>query len=372
MYAIGRLKDTLHKQDHILQDRHCYLLIIILTIVRVSLMNVRACLPDHDCNSYIDMLQNWWVAGANPGHHAMRFLPSLLAKGLHFLGLSIEHSFLLLSGGAYVLTGWLSFWVLRKMQVDKVLALSGALLMLSFHEGLKVSLVDPYQACDAFVYPLLLGLFYSTHIKNTKAVWALGLLSIIVRQNLVIFAILCLLKLFFESKSKKALFAMGTIVSLYTASQIYFGATGMFVMLMSPPNGFLDFPYWGWVLLDSQLINLLFPIVPFLFYCWRQSYQFLASNWHVLIYGIIVVGQPLLGYHWTGNNFPRLASQGVFWLAFMVPIVLNQIKTSPNVKVGVWVYSLLTYTTWGILQRVIFLGSFIFYTALIAMYNALA
>lgn len=355
------------------KDWHCAFGIFALSFLRVITTRVQECPQNFDCNSYIDMMSQWWVAGEIPGHHAMRILPSMLARIVHELGLSVAHSFQVISGGAYVGFGLLSFYVLIKLNVDKILAFSGALLCISFHEGLRVSLVNPYQACDALVYPMILLMFYATYKNNIFYVFILSVLGVFVRQNIVIFALLCFSKIFFqnyqcsfESSRQKSLITFTLLfltTTLYIANQTYFQATGVFLALLSPPNGWFDFAYWGWTLIDSQLINILFPIVPLLLICWRESIKFLKENWHILLYGLIVVGQPTLGYYLTGNNYPRLACQGIFLLAFMVPIVFQR-QSQTKYANGLVLYALLTFSTWGILQRAVFLLAFMIYYGL--------
>jgi hypothetical protein len=113
------------------KDRYFYLALIGLTLARVLTSKIQACPQDFDCNAYIQMTQSIKFDSHILPHHAMRILPSLMARVLIDLGFSLEGAFRILAGATYVLFSGICFWVLRQFRVQSILAFAFTLLCLA-------------------------------------------------------------------------------------------------------------------------------------------------------------------------------------------------------------------------------------------------
>jgi len=337
-----------------------YGLIIFLTSLRVLTSRTLECPIDFDCNAYIAMVNHWGYNAELSGHHAMRVLPSILVWGLTYLGASIVLGFHILSGATYVLFGCLLYYFFSSQKhLKPILCLSLSLLALAPHEAMRIPLQLVYQSCDMLVYPLSLLLVMFSLQKRIFPVFALCIISIFVRQNLFILGVSSLLYCFKDRISYQRVLALAMVIGLYSASQIYYQATGTFIDVLTPPEHYFTLKHFIWIVLDSNIYELFVPILPFLIIYFKPLAKLSWQYWHVTLYICITMGQPFLAYHLTGNNFARLALQGFWLLCLAIALVWRKDWQYKYIMVVMLVYSAAVYFTWGIKQRIWMLMAFI-------------
>jgi hypothetical protein len=109
---------------------------------------------------------------------------------------------------------------------------------------------------------------------------------------------------------------------------------------------------------DSQILELFIPIIPFVIVSFKSLVQFFLRYWHIALYMGIVIGQPLLGYHLTGFNLPRLALQGVWILFLAAAMVSKDLRWTPKLTAIFVLYSLVMFFTWGLNQKLLWMSIF--------------
>lgn len=330
-----------------------YFLIILLAGLRVVTSKVRACPPEFDCESYLAMMQSIQYDPAIPGHHGMRVLPVLLARAIHALGVSPTMAFQIVSGTFYILLGVAVYWVLRKEKQAPWVAFAFALICLAPHEAIRISLQLVYQACDMMTYLLTLGILYSSFKRQINGVFIFSLLGILTRQNLFILGELSLLYCFMQHRAVKPVVYSLLLGAGYGGLQYYYHATGVFSALLHPPAGYFTVPHLWHVLVDSKVLELFVAVIPFFFFSGRALIQFFRRYWHAGLYAIIVIGQPLLGYHLTGNNTQRLALQGV-WVLFLACALTWPKQATKLQNIGLVLYAFGIYFIWRLPERLLF------------------
>lgn len=328
-----------------------YALILLLTSLRVFFNKPKACPADFDCNSYLAMAHSLAYDPHIAGHHAMRVLPAILAGMLEKLGMSLEWAFRLLSGGSYIAFGLLTFWFLRRFAVKPAVAFGFTLLCLAAHHAMRIPLQLVYQTCDMMVYPLCILMIYCSLKQQTKWLFALSLLGILVRQNLFILGICSLLYCFWQTKQSRVLLYAGIVTIAYSMLQWYYHATSTFTALLSPPEDFFSVAHLYFVLTDSQIVELFVPLLPFMVIYAKSLVIAMWRYWHVTLYMAVTIGQPLLAYHMTGKNLPRLALQGVIGLYVLTGMV--SVKYAwPRTQIMLFLcYAFFTFMTWGLPYR---------------------
>lgn len=347
-------------------DKSFYAILLFLTLARVLSTTTRPCLPDFDCNAYIQMASNFRYDPQILGHHAMRVLPSFIAGGLHEFGLSLALSFQLLSGSLYILFGVLTFWVLRRCKIQPWIAFSFTLLCLATHHAMRIPLQNVYQACDMMTYPLSLLIIYCSFHRQVHALLLLTLISIVTKQNVFILGFLSLFYCLIQGRKVTSALYIIVVLSLYTMWQNYYHAGALLASHFDRLKDFLSVSHLIWVVNDSALWELFLPIFPLLIIYFKELVVFMLRYWHISLYLAIAIGQPLMAYHLTGNNFPRLALQGV-WIIYLSLGIISLKKQWPNKSVILLViYSLSIYFIWSVQQRVgLMLVFFIIYGMLL-------
>lgn len=339
-----------------------YVIVLLFTLIRVIHTRILECPPDFDCNAYLSMVDHGLFNPDIAGHHAMRLFPVWIVKLLTTFGLSKTQGFYLLSSGCYIATGLGVYYILLRLKVHTLVALSFSLLCLAPHRAMIIPLQLVYQACDILVYPLILLLFYFSVRQNLIIVFIVGLIAALTRQNIFILGLLSIIYLGIRPDTNKllALLYGSILILLYGFSQFYFQASGTFAALLTPPAGYFSITHLSWVFWDSGLLLLILPIAPLILLNIKPIFGWFWQYWHLGVYMVITVGQPFLGYHLTGENFPRLALQGI-WVLY---ICLGCISLDNKIFQVKWfqylflIYSIALYFTWGISQRLVILAGF--------------
>lgn len=160
--------------------------------------------------------------------------------------------------------------------------------------------------------------------RQSTVLFVVALLSILVRQNLLILGECSLLYCYWQSKQRRILVYAGLLATAYSALQSYYHATSTFTALLQPPEDFFTLSHLWFVVLDSNLLQLFVPLLPFMLLYAKSIMLLLVRYWHLTLYMAITVGQPFLGYHMTGNNFARIALQGVIGLYILAGMASTQ------------------------------------------------
>ncbi len=349
-------------------DRMFYGFLFLLALIRVLTSKVIPCPPDFDCNAYIHMANNLAYDPNILPHHAMRVLPSFLAHLLESMGLSLAFAFRLLTDSTYVLFGGLTYWVLRQHSVKPLLALSFSLLCLAPHHAMRIPLQQVYQLCDIMTYPLALLLIHFSMQQKGRWVFALSLIGLLTKQTLFGFGGLSLMYCFWKTRKNENLIFIALLGLSYLALQTYFHAFSIVSHHLIPANDFFTLSHLIEITKSSKIIDLFIPLIPLLIIYFRQTVVFLVRYWHVAFYIGVVVGQPFIAYHLTGNNFQRLALQGIWIIYLIVGLSTAQKPWKKSLTYPLAIYSLAIYFTWGIQQRTILM---IIFTMVCLFYYAL-
>ena len=110
---------------------------------------------------------------------------------------------------------------------------------------------------------------------------------------------------------------MGLAALAYTLLVKYYHAEGALLMSITPAEYFFTWENILFIIQDSGLLTLIIPILPLALFIIKDLILFYFKNWYLLLYAAITIGQPFLAYHLTGNNFERLAMQGV-WPLYLI------------------------------------------------------
>jgi hypothetical protein len=340
------------------QDILFYGLIFAFTLLRVLTSKIYPCRTDFDCNSYIQMANTLVYDPHILPHHAMRILPSYLVHLLHDMGFAIPLAFRCLSDSCYVLFGLLTFWMLRQHQVKSIIAFAFSLLCLAPHHAMRQPLQDVYQLCDIMTYPLALLLIHFTLLKNGRWVFAISVLGLLTKQTLFGFGGLSLAYCFLHTRRNENIIYMGLLALGYLGLQTYYHAFSIVTSHLIPTDDFFTVSHLVEIFNQSKLIDLFVPLLPLLLIYSSQVFVFLYRHWHVAIYMAVVVGQPFIAFHLTGNNFQRLALQGVWILYLIVGLSTVQKPWNKTLEYPLAIYTLAVYFTWGMSQRMILMGIF--------------
>lgn len=334
-----------------LNDTVFYGMIFGLTLLRALTSKILPCPTDFDCNSYIQMANSIAYDANILPHHAMRILPALSVQFLTMLGMSMVNAFRLLSDGSYVIFGGLVFWVLRQYRINSWVAFGFTLLCLAPHHAMRIPLQNVYQTCDIMTYPLSLMMLYFSLQKRIRWVFSLALLGILVRQNLLVLGEFSLLYCFLQSKKLRDLLYIIMLTAAYLLLQAYYHASSIVSHHMVPSADFFSISHILWIIEDSKLLHIIIPIVPFLVIYFKSILLFFCRYWHLGLYVGAVIGQPFLAYHMTGNNFQRLALQGLWLVFFAIGLLAKDFKWPKSVVTLFVIYALSVYFSWGIPQR---------------------
>ncbi|MGD9591133.1 MAG: hypothetical protein AB7V32_01265 [Candidatus Berkiella sp.] len=341
------------------QNATCYFLIFALALLRALTSRILPCLPDFDCNAYIQMANTIAYDPTILPHHAMRVLPSIMAHGLHMMGLSLESAFRVLSDGTYVLFGGLTFWVLRQFKVNTLIAFSITLLCLAPHHAMRIPLQNVYQLCDIMTYPIALMLIYFSINLNSRWVFLLAIIGLLTKQTVFGLGGLSLLYCFSQTRKIEDVFYMVILGVSYLALSQHYHAFDIVTHHLLPNSEFFSVSHLWWVLQDSKLIELFIPILPFVVIYFKQIVQFLIRYWHVAGYMAVIIGQPFVAYHLTGNNFARLALQGGWILYFIIGLSISKrLQDNQKFQILFALYTLAIYFTWGVSQRLVYMMAF--------------
>lgn len=304
------------------------LIIASLCLGYIFLAPSQGCPVNWDCNAYIKMVDSISYNSSVLPHHAMRILPSLIVSFLvKFLPINIETGFRLLSGTSYLVFSLSFYYVLNKMMsvnrpISKIYTLSITCICLASHHAMIQALVNVYQGTDALTYSIVLFMFYFTYYKKQfHWVFILTLIGIITRQNLFFMGVLCLLFGLVQHQKMMNLAYIGLAGLAYNWLVTYYHAQGALLMSITPESDFFSMNHLIYVIQDSGLLNLVIPILPLLLLVFKDLILFYVKNWFLLLFSAITVGQPFLSYHLTGNNFERIAMQGV-WPLYLITGVL--------------------------------------------------
>lgn len=339
------------------KDYVIYAAVFLITLLRCLSNAARPCLEYFDCNAYIQMSHSIAYNPELLSHHAMRILPPLVVQGLQFLGLSTEGAFKLLSDSTYIVFGLLCFYVLRQY-VKPITALAFTLLCLAGHSAMRIPLQNVYQSCDMLVYPLSLLIVFFSLRHQTKWVFVLALVGILVRQNMFVLGVLSLAFLYWQQRQKTQLAAIVVLITAYAGLQAYYEATGDIAKMALAPEGFFTVEHIFWVINDSRILEIILPMLPIIALYYKGAIPFMLKNWHIPLYMAVVVGQPFIAYHLTGNNFDRLALQGL-WLVYLIAPIVNPEKfQSKYINILLLGYAILVYATWSYNSRIIYMSVF--------------
>lgn len=326
--------------------------ILLLAVVRVLASRVLPCPEQFDCNAYLQMVDSWGYQSEVQGHHAMRILPPMIVNLLTVFGLTKTQGFYLLSGLGYCLFGGAVYLFLIWQKINRLVALSIALLCLAPHPAMRIPLQLVYQSCDMLVYPWVLGMLVLSLQQKPKTLFIFSLLGILIRQNLFVLGVLSLLYCAGKKFHWAYVLYLFGLIAAYAVLQNYYHANDTFVQLLSPPEGYFKPSHLWWVLWDSRILELILPILPLLLIHAKSLFHWCLKYWHLTLYMAITVGQPFLAYHMTGNNFPRLALQGAWlWYLALGFVFAKQLQTKFLLTL-LLIYSLSIYFTWGINPRV--------------------
>ncbi|MBS0286852.1 MAG: hypothetical protein JSR17_06115 [Proteobacteria bacterium] len=337
-----------------------YGFIVVLTLSRVLGSRILACLPDFDCNAYIQMANTITYDSTILPHHAMRLLPALMAHGLMLLGLSTELAFRILSDSTYVLFGCLTFWVLKQFRVNSLLALATTLLCLAPHHAMRIPLQNVYQLCDMMTYPISLMLVYFSLKEKGKWVFALSIVALLTKQTVFGLGGLSLLYCFYKTRRIENLIYAVILGLSYLGLSQYYHAFSIVGHHLIPNSDFFTLSNIGWIIQDSKIIELFIPIIPFMIIYFKEIAQFLVRYWHIAGYMAVVMGQPFIAYHLTGNNFARLALQGAWIVYLIIGLSLGaRWQQDKKFQALFLIYSLAVFFTWSVHSRLIYMLSFI-------------
>lgn len=313
--------------NKIYNQNHIANIVIIFSVCfgYIFLAPSQGCPENWDCNSYIKMVDSIAYNSSIVPHHAMRIFPALIVKFLvSILGFSTENGFKFLSGLSYLSFSLGFYFVLTQISrsdknpASKIYILALTLLTMASHHAVIQSLVNVYQSSDALTYPIILFMFYFTYFKKQYHwVFLLTLLGIITRQNLFFMGELCLIfGLITQKRFINLIFILLAGLS-YTLLVNYYQANSMLLSTITPSDNFFTISSILYILQDSGVLSLIIPILPITIFVLKDLIWFYIKNWYLLLYTAITVGQPFLAYHLTGNNFGRIAMQGI-WPIYLI------------------------------------------------------
>ena len=306
-----------------------------------------------DCNSYIRMVDDLSYQADIPGHHAMRVVPILLVRGLLNFGISIESAFHWVSGTAYVGFGMLSYWVIVRLRNQPLHAFSWALILMALHHAMRIPLYLVYSSNDALVYPIGLAMLYLTWRERGHWVFVLGIVGTFTRQNLFVLGLIMLGYLALTRRGGRRtvlIVEMLVLTASYLLAQSYYHAQGVIGDLLVPSRSFFSLERQIDVLSQSRVLDLGIVLIPFTLFLAKPILSFLKQNLHWVLYAAIAAGVPYLGFDLVGNNFQRLALQGVWVIALAVALSVPT-EHKKFVEVGLLVYALAVFATFGALPR---------------------
>lgn len=326
-----------YTQNHIVN----IFIIISVCLGYIFLAPSQGCPTYWDCNAYIKMVSSVAYTPDVLPHYSMRILPAVIVKiFVYIFGLSIEKSFNLLSGLSYLIFSLGFYFILNKIvkfktepkAKFKAFILSITLLTIASHHAMIQALVNVYQSTDALTYPFVLFMFYFTYYKKQfHWVFVLTIFGLITRQNLFFMGELCLIYGLISHKKIINLFYIGIAALVYQLLVQYYHAGGMLLATITPVKDFFNLSHILFVIQDSGLLNLIIPVLPITLFVIKDVINFYFKNWYLLLYTGITVGQPFLAYHLTGNNFERIAMQGI-WPLYLISGFLFYKKFLQNPK----------------------------------------
>lgn len=323
--------------------------LMILTMLKVMVTQAQPCPEEFDCNSYLFMVHHWGFFPEIPSHHAMRFLPSWGAALLVYMGASDTLAFQILSGSGFIGFAGLCYFTFRTVfKGSQQRAFAFSLITVFSHEAMKIPLSLVYQSCDMWTYPIGILLILCTLNRQYLGLLGISLLAITTRQTLFVLSVFCWGYALQTPQNKPLKWAGGlAIVLAYISLTHYFQATSVFKLLLHPPEGFFVPSHLLGILVQSKLLDLWVPISPFLLIAFYPTLGHLKKYWFIPAYMLIVIGQPFLAYHMTGNNFQRLALQGVWPIYLIVGGIWMTRKCSKTLDGALLIYGVVLATSWS-------------------------
>ena len=325
-----------------------WLLLLGFIAIEVFKAKWKVCLPDGDCESYLQMVYHWGYSADILPHHAMRVLPSMIVYTVSQLGINEHMGFWLLSITSFILFAVGTYTLLAEKDRVSLLPVSLTLLLLSAHWAMTYSLSHFYQATDALIYPFGLLMFYFLRQNNSSGILLIGLLGCLVRQNLFVFGFFGLMQIAYVSGKKSDVLKLIVLCLGYVGATKYYQASGALLAHLIPPADYISLSVLWSVWLESELTWLLLPAIPVLLRNPEGVFNFFKRYPAVLMYGLIVTAQPFIAFDMTGQaNFVRIAMQGI-WPLYLAG-AYSLISVAPNRKEQcLWVlYSLLLASTYS-------------------------
>lgn len=329
-------------------------LVGLLVLSKIMLTKAIGCPVSFDCNSYIAMVGDLSPGDHALSHHAMRVLPIFMVRALMLLGFSMDAGFHIVSGGALMLFSLGVYAFIRYFTKSSVWAFAWSLLLVTLHSAMRVPLDIIYQANDALVYPLGLAMLAAAHANRVGLTFVLAILGVLTRQNLFVLSFFSMSSLALNNRDIRALIGTGVVFCSYFVLQKFYGANGSILNHFTPQGDFFSLSHQWSILVESQFLELWIVFAPFLLTSGKQLFKFFKDNWHWPMYTAVVVAQPYLAYHMTGNNFARIALQGVWVIALAVAINHRLPYRLSRAQAALLVtYAGAVFVTWGAQQRVV-------------------
>ena len=262
-----------------------FLSIAFLLIFSIALVfNVRSTgyFEGWDQASYVKMAEKPVNMQKVMSHHGQRIFGPTLVWGLRqILPLSMEAAFRFFAAAAFASFVLLFYFALRGLQVGPITAVTTTVFSIISFWPITYTLSNVYQLTDGFAYPLIVLTCIFFVRKNYPALLIVSLVGVLVRQNLMFLGAFVFSQLFWNTREKKYLWGLLSVIGLFVLSGIFAGRldaradstnpNALYLLLVEhPKNYLLHFPkiLQNFVrgFFETKMLLMFSPFLPLLFF----------------------------------------------------------------------------------------------------------
>jgi hypothetical protein len=304
-------------------DLLAVLLIFLAVGLRAATVTQVPFLAEQDMASYRAMAVDPLAYFGNlPPHHAQRALPSLAVWLLSSLtGLSVDAAFLLVSTLGVATAHAALYALLRRLSVFALPALVTVLLAGLSQWPVLYPLRNVWQACDAWGMALSALMVLATVEGRWKRMTVLAVLSVFVRQNLLVLGGAALLHLALRNHSRLALWGLAPLLAAFGLNTLLAGGGAGQVLFNHVAGRLVSLSSLLDALFSADVPWLALPLLPLLLT--RESVKAFTASWWLSLFVLATLGQALLVAHLSGIENTQRLVMPAFWIltVFAAPAI---------------------------------------------------
>ena len=294
------------------------LLIFLAVGLRAGTVTQIPFLTEQDMASYrIMALDPLAYFGDLPPHHAQRVLPSLAVWLLSSLsGLSTDAAFRLVSALGIASAHAALYTVLRRLGVASLPSLASVLMAGLSQWPVFYPLRNVWQACDAWGMAMSALMVLATLEGRWKQLVILAVVSVFIRQNLIVLGCAALLHLAISGRSFRPLPGLAVLLAAFGLNTAVAGGGAGHALYNHVAGSLVSVSSLLEVLFKTDVLWLSLPFLPL--FLTRESARAFVTNWWLSLFALATLSQALLVAHLGGIENTQRLIMSAFWILAVI------------------------------------------------------